>query len=141
MPHKTKTRQITSFQSFEVLMKKVESEKPEKFSTRVSWRRWLGKNGSRDEALCAGWIDGKMKSIDSESYKLWFSPRRPGSPWSKLNRERAEALIKQALMTPSGFAAIDAAKQNGKWQAAYSSRRIGVVLERVKKNLKPDIGM
>lgn len=75
-----------------------------------------------DEALCYGWIDGKMTRLDENEFKQWFSPRRRNSPWSKRNRDKAEKLISEGKMMPSGFKEIDKAKENGKWDAAYSSR-------------------
>jgi uncharacterized protein YdeI (YjbR/CyaY-like superfamily) len=66
-----------------------------------------------DQALCFGWIDGVRKSIDADSYKQRFTPRKRGSNWSAINIERAQQLIKQGLMQPAGataFAAHDAKK-------------------------------
>lgn len=67
------------------------------------------------EALCFGWIDSKVQSIDAESYRQIFTPRKPGSVWSKLNKQYIEALIAQGLMTAAGLAKIEAAKQDGSW--------------------------
>jgi uncharacterized protein YdeI (YjbR/CyaY-like superfamily) len=74
------------------------------------------------EALCFGWIDGKMKSVDEHSYILRFTPRRKNSLWSKLNRERAEELIAEGRMQKQGFEAIELARANGRWSSAYSSK-------------------
>jgi uncharacterized protein YdeI (YjbR/CyaY-like superfamily) len=73
------------------------------------------------EALCFGWIDSKMKSIDAEKFILKYSPRRPKSVWSKINRERAEKMMALSKMTTAGLAAIEIAKKNGYWDAAYTS--------------------
>jgi uncharacterized protein YdeI (YjbR/CyaY-like superfamily) len=67
------------------------------------------------EALCFGWIDSKVKSLDSERYMQIFTPRKPKSVWSKLNKQYIEELIEQGLMTPSGLEKIETAKQNGSW--------------------------
>lgn len=75
-----------------------------------------------DEAVCFGWIDGKMNRIDEDSFILRFSPRRKNSIWSRLNRERAERMIATGRIAESGLAAIEEAKSNGRWDSAYSSR-------------------
>ena len=63
---------------------------------------------SVDEALCFGWIDGIRKSIDQEAYKIRFTPRRPGSHWSRVNVEKVAALIEKGRMAPAGMAAYEA---------------------------------
>ncbi|HYD08801.1 MAG TPA: YdeI/OmpD-associated family protein, partial [Acidimicrobiales bacterium] len=72
-------------------------------------------------ALCWGWIDGQAKKHDEASRIQRFTPRRKRSVWSKLNVERAERLIAEGRMQPPGFAAIDAAKADGRWDAAYDT--------------------
>lgn len=72
-------------------------------------------------ALCYGWIDGQSKSIDETYYVQKFTPRRKNSLWSKVNIGKVEALIAAGRMRPSGFAAIEAAKADGRWDAAYDS--------------------
>ncbi|NJQ97811.1 MAG: hypothetical protein HC784_09630, partial [Hydrococcus sp. CSU_1_8] len=67
------------------------------------------------EALCFGWIDSKIKSLDEERYMQIFTPRKPKSVWSKLNKQYLEELIKNDLMTEIGLAKIKAAKQDGSW--------------------------
>lgn len=74
-------------------------------------------------ALCFGWIDGLLNSYDDESYLLRFTQRRPKSVWSKVNVARVEKLIIDGRMQPSGLAHVDAAKQDGRWAAAYSSKK------------------
>lgn len=71
-------------------------------------------------ALCWGWIDGIKKSVDSECYVQRVTPRRAKSIWSKRNTEHVEALIEQGLMQPAGLTLVEAAKADGRWQAAYS---------------------
>ena len=75
-----------------------------------------------DEALCFGWIDGKLNSLEGDSFLLRFTPRRPGSLWSLRNRRRAETLIVLGRMTEAGLAAIRQAQENGNWQNAYTSK-------------------
>lgn len=72
-------------------------------------------------ALCYGWIDSLTKSIDERFYLQKFTPRRARSKWSKVNRERIEALTKQGRMRPAGLAQVELAKADGRWEAAYSS--------------------
>jgi uncharacterized protein YdeI (YjbR/CyaY-like superfamily) len=72
-----------------------------------------------DVALCWGWIDGQARSYDDVSWLQRFTPRRSRSPWSKINTRKAEALIASGRMQAPGLAAIDAAKADGRWAAAY----------------------
>src|SRR5258708_15823195 len=76
-----------------------------------------------DIALCYGWIDSQRKGYDQAYYLQRYSPRRPKSPWSKLNVERAEALIAAGRMQPARLVEIVAAKVDGRWEAAYESQR------------------
>lgn len=72
-------------------------------------------------ALCWGWIDGVRNAFDEHSFLQRFTPRRPKSVWSQINRDRVERLIAAGRMTPHGLAAVAAAKSDGRWQAAYAS--------------------
>ena len=74
-----------------------------------------------DEALCFGWIDGQVKSLDELSWIQKFTPRRARSGWSKRNTEHVERLIRAGLMMPAGLLAVTAAKADGRWQTAYDS--------------------
>jgi uncharacterized protein YdeI (YjbR/CyaY-like superfamily) len=102
--------------------------------TRAEWRAWLEQHHLQsegvwlisykkatgqprleydeavEEALCFGWIDSKPNKLD-------VAPRKPGSGWSRLNKERVERLISAGLITPAGFAKIEAAQQDGSWNA------------------------
>jgi uncharacterized protein YdeI (YjbR/CyaY-like superfamily) len=78
-------------------------------------------NEAVEEAICFGWIDGKMHSLDSDRFLLRMTPRKPGSIWSMINRKRAEALIAEERMTEAGMAPVREARANGRWQAAYSA--------------------
>lgn len=115
------------------------------FSSQEDWRTWLGDNHDQamgiwlkhakkssgkesvtyqealEEALCYGWIDSQKQAYDSDYYLQKFTPRGPKSIWSKINVTKVELLIKMDKMQPSGLAAIDAAKQDGRWDAAYDS--------------------
>lgn len=72
-----------------------------------------------DVALCHGWIDGQVSSLDEAYFLLVFTPRRRNSPWSKINRGHVERLIAEGRMRPAGHAEIDRAKEDGRWDAAY----------------------
>ena len=72
-------------------------------------------------ALCYGWIDGQKKSYDETSWLQKFTPRSPKSVWSKINRDKAEALISSGQMKAAGLVAVEQAKQDGRWDAAYDS--------------------
>lgn len=109
--------------------------------SRQAWRQWLEKNhtSSRgvwlvyakkhsglasltyndavEEALCFGWIDSKVNPIDDTFYMQVFTPRKPQSAWSALNKRRVERLIAAGLMTAAGAAAIKVAKKSGAWDA------------------------
>jgi uncharacterized protein YdeI (YjbR/CyaY-like superfamily) len=76
-----------------------------------------------DVALCYGWIDSQRKGYDANYYLQRYSPRRPKSPWSKLNVERVEALIDAGRMRAPGLAEVAAAQADGRWAAAYESQR------------------
>ncbi|MFC2025340.1 YdeI family protein [Chloroflexota bacterium] len=116
------------------------------FSSSLQWRKWLEQNhdsvkavwlihykkniGKRsvsyddalEEALCFGWIDSIMKSIDDEKFILKYSPRKTKSIWSKRNKEKAEKLIKVGKMTNAGLIKIEEAKNNGFWDNAYTNK-------------------
>jgi uncharacterized protein YdeI (YjbR/CyaY-like superfamily) len=127
----------------------VAAAKPElavkPFRSETEWQSWLERNHDNvpglwvkfakkasgiptvtyDEAvevaLCYGWIDGLVKSVDDDYYLQRFTPRRAKSKWSKINRDRATALIATGRMKPAGLAQVQAAKTDGRWDAAYDS--------------------
>ncbi len=76
-----------------------------------------------DVALCWGWIDGIRKSLDAESFLQRYTPRRPKSLWSQVNREHVARLIAAGRMTPAGLRQVDAARADGRWDAAYAPIR------------------
>lgn len=111
-----------------------------KFSSRAEFRSWLsehclsspgvwllfGKAGgpktikageALEEALCFGWIDGQMQSLDEKTYRKYFAQRREKSKWSEKNKALAQKLEAQGLMTDFGREKIEQAKQNGQWDA------------------------
>ncbi len=76
-----------------------------------------------DIALCWGWIDGLRRGYDEQSYLQRFTPRRPRSLWSQVNRDHVARLIAAGRMTPHGQAQVDAAQADGRWAAAYAPMR------------------
>lgn len=72
------------------------------------------------EAIAFGWIDGHKKALDENSYLQRLTPRKPGSPWSRKNREHAERLIAEGRMTPAGQRHVEAARADGRWENAYA---------------------
>jgi uncharacterized protein YdeI (YjbR/CyaY-like superfamily) len=106
--------------------------------SRDEWRAWLEENGSTtsevwlvlwkahtgrrldfqglvEEALCFGWIDSRAEKLDTDRSMVRFTPRQQGSGWSRINKERVERLGRDGLMTDSGWAVVDAAKDDGSW--------------------------
>jgi uncharacterized protein YdeI (YjbR/CyaY-like superfamily) len=76
-----------------------------------------------DVALCYGWIDGQKGSFDEKYWLQKFTPRGPKSIWSKINTDKAERLIANGEMKSAGLKAIELARQNGRWEAAYASQK------------------
>ena len=74
-----------------------------------------------EAALCFGWIDGQKAALDERFWLQKFTPRRPRSVWSKINREKAERLIRDGRMRPAGRREVEAAKADGRWDAAYDA--------------------
>jgi len=72
--------------------------------------------------LCFGWIDSHRKGMDAQSFLQRYSPRRPRSPWSRVNVSKAEALIAAGRMRPPGLTEVEAARADGRWAAAYASQ-------------------
>ncbi len=106
---------------------------------RNEWRQWLEKNHATspgvqvvitkknagkagihldeavEEALCFGWIDSRANKRDEFSYRLHFSPRKPGGTWANANKQRVAKLIQMGLMTPAGLKVVEASRQDGSW--------------------------
>ena len=91
-----------------------------------------------DVALCWGWIDGLKKSYDELSFLQRFSPRKPGSVWSQINREHVARLIAAGRMTPHGLAHVEAAKANGRWDAAYAGARTMTLPDDLREAIERD---
>jgi uncharacterized protein YdeI (YjbR/CyaY-like superfamily) len=113
----------------------------------AAWRAWLGEhheasNGvwlrlakkgateptsltydeALDDALCHGWIDGQVRRLDERTYRQRFTPRRARSTWSKRNVGHVERLTSEGRMLPAGVAAVELAKADGRWEAAYAGQ-------------------
>jgi uncharacterized protein YdeI (YjbR/CyaY-like superfamily) len=86
-------------------------------------------------ALCFGWIDSQKRGHDEQHFLQRFTPRRPRGRWSKINREKAEALIAAKRMRPTGLAEVAAAKADGRWEAAYEGQRTATVPEDLQREL------
>ena len=117
------------------------------FRTQAAFESWMRKNHARerevwlrvykkdsgvpsitiaealDVVLCWGWIDGIRKALDERSYLQRYSPRGAKSLWSQINREHVSRLTKAGRMTPHGQRHVDAAKADGRWDAAYAPMR------------------
>lgn len=113
----------------------------------LAWRAWLAKHHKQSkevwlclakkgtieptsltydealkEALCHGWIDGQLRRLDEQTYRQRFTPRRARSAWSKRNVGIVERLMDEGRLQPAGVAAIELAKADGRWEAAYSGQ-------------------
>lgn len=117
------------------------------FRSEAEWRHWLesehaasrgvwlkiARKGGAEagitypeallEALCFGWIDGQKRGLDADHWLQRFTPRKPGSRWSKINTGHAERLIAAGRMQPAGQREVDAARADGRWDAAYAGQR------------------
>jgi uncharacterized protein YdeI (YjbR/CyaY-like superfamily) len=86
-------------------------------------------------ALCFGWIDSQKRGFDATHFLQRFTPRRPRGRWSKINREKAEALIEAGKIRPTGLAEVEAAKADGRWEAAYEGQRTAKVPPDLQREL------
>lgn len=132
------------------------------FNTRDQFRRWLEYHHEEEdglwlvyykkntgipsisydeaveEALCFGWIDSKVQTIDELRYKQIFTPRRAKSKWSNLNKKRIQMLTDAGLMTPAGMKAVDEGKQSGMWDKAYGPPNKVSLPDDLKSALRAD---
>ena len=128
--------------------------------TRKEWRDWLEKNhaifneiwlvyykkhtgkpripydDAVEEALCFGWIDSIVKRLDEERFCQKFTPRNDRSQWSELNKQRAEKMIEQGLMTEAGLFKVRVAKKSGEWDKKPSQNITSKMPREFKKALK-----
>jgi uncharacterized protein YdeI (YjbR/CyaY-like superfamily) len=76
-----------------------------------------------ESALCFGWIDGRREALDERHFLQRFTPRRPRSRWSRINREKAERLIADRRMRAAGLAEVERARSDGRWESAYEGQK------------------
>jgi uncharacterized protein YdeI (YjbR/CyaY-like superfamily) len=88
-----------------------------------------------EAALCYGWIDGQKGALDGEYWLQRFTPRKPGSRWSKINTEKAAELIAAGRMRPAGMREVELAREDGRWDAAYAGQRSMAVPEDLEREL------
>jgi uncharacterized protein YdeI (YjbR/CyaY-like superfamily) len=129
------------------------------FACEADWERWLEDNHSTangvwvkvakkasgidsvrypevlDAALCFGWIDGRREALDELYFLQRFSPRRARSPWSLINREKAERLVSEGRMRPAGVGEMKRAQADGRWEAAYASQKTIAVPDDLQREL------
>ncbi len=86
-------------------------------------------------ALCFGWIDSQKRGFDEAFFLQRFTPRRPRGKWSQINRAKAEELIAASAMRPAGLAEVEAAKADGRWDAAYAGQRAATVPDDLRREL------
>jgi uncharacterized protein YdeI (YjbR/CyaY-like superfamily) len=130
-----------------------------RFDSQAAWEEWLDANHGEspgiwlkiaktasgietvthakalEVALCFGWIDGQRKALDESYFLQKFTPRTPKSKWSRINRESAERLVAAGRMRPAGLAAIEAARADGRWNAAYEPQSTAAVPEDLQREL------
>jgi uncharacterized protein YdeI (YjbR/CyaY-like superfamily) len=130
------------------------------FASRDAWKGWLeeqhatanglwlkiAKKGSGvdtvsyaeavEVALCYGWIDGQKASFDDRYWLQRFTPRRPRSKWSKVNRQKATELIKRGEMKPAGLREVERAKADGRWASAYDAQSTATVPDDLRRELE-----
>ena len=135
---------------------------PKHFKNRNEFRKWLEKNHAKqtelwilfykvhtkkkcmryaeavEESLCFGWIDGIVKRIDDEKHAQRYTPRKPKSYWSNVNKERAKRMIEQGKMTDAGLVKIKEAKKSGWWKRAYSFEVENIMSGKMKEVLMSD---
>ena len=129
------------------------------FKDDAAWEAWLAREHARsaglwlriarkasnvrsvsyaealDVALCYGWIDGQKQAFDDSTWLQKFTPRGKRSIWSKINRENVQRLVESGRMRPPGLEAVDGAKANGQWDAAYDSHRTAGVPDDLQRAL------
>src|SRR5262245_18808251 len=141
VPESGKVKTFRTGAAFESWMRKNHAHE------REVWLRIYRKNSAvpsitiaeaLDVVLCWGWIDAIRKSFDERSFLQRYTPRRGKSIWSQINRQHVARLTAAGRMTPHGQSQVDAAKANGRWDAAYSPQR-GLTKETIPADLKAAI--
>lgn len=125
-PDPRKIRSFRSEQAFETWLRANHARETEvwiKIHKKGSGLPSITHLQAIDVALCWGWIDGLRKGFDERSFLQRFTPRKPRSVWSQINRDNIERLVAAGRMTPHGQRHVDAAKADGRWDAAYAPIR------------------
>lgn len=137
---------------------------PLEFENRKQWRTWLEKNWATEseawvvqykkkfsdqglsleeaieEALCFGWIDSTLNTLDEKRYARRYSPRKADSIWSISNIQRVEKLIAEGKMREAGQRKINEAKENGQWEAAVRREQVDIIPEELESVLRREEG-
>ncbi|MFL5596219.1 MAG: YdeI/OmpD-associated family protein [Gemmatimonadaceae bacterium] len=127
------TRPVRAFKTqkdFEAWLHKNHATSPGiwvRIARKESGKKSLTYQQGVDTALCYGWIDAQKRPESESAWLQRFMPRRPRSIWSRINREKALALIASGRMKPAGLAEVERAKQDGRWEAAYDSASTATV--------------
>jgi len=117
-----RVRPFEDFQTFHDWLATNHDREPEiwvKIHKKGSGLKSIDWSGAVDAALCWGWIDGIKKTFDEVSFLQRFTPRKEKSSWSKINVDKVAALTAAGHMRPQGMAHVEAAKSDGRWDAAY----------------------
>ncbi len=126
VPDPKKIRTFKSEAAFEAWLRTHHSRETEiwvRIYKKASGKPTVTNTQALDVALCWGWIDGIRKALDQDSFLQRYSPRRPRSIWSQVNRDNVARLTAAGRMMPPGQQQVDAAKTDGRWAAAYAPIR------------------
>jgi uncharacterized protein YdeI (YjbR/CyaY-like superfamily) len=126
VPDPKKIKAFKSEQAFETWMRANHARETEiwlRIYKKGSGKTTVTNTEALDVALCWGWIDGIRKGLDDESFLQRYTPRRAKSIWSQVNREHISRLTAAGRMQPAGLRQVDAAKADGRWDAAYAPIR------------------
>lgn len=106
-----------------------------KFAKKASGIETVSHAQALEEALRHGWIDGQAAKFDDDHWLQRFTPRRPASRWSRINRDKATQLIERGAMTPAGMRQVELAKEDGRWDSAYESQSTAAVPDDLQREL------
>ena len=126
VPNPRRIKSFRTAQAFEAWLSRHHDREPEiwlKIHKKGSGLPSVTPAEALDVVLCWGWIDGIRKGLDERSFLQRYTPRRPKSIWSQVNREHVARLMAAGRMTPHGLKPVDAAKADGRWAAAYAPIR------------------
>lgn len=121
MPDELVTKEFRTPDAFREWLEKNHAKSPGlwiRYFKKASGKPSIVYKQALDEALCFGWIDGQVKSVDDECYLQRFTPRRARSNWSKVNRDHVARLEREGRMRPAGLREVERAKADGRWEAA-----------------------